>query len=182
MWRRPQVELVLRHGYWIGREDFTGRFVHGQADPEPAGDQPVAAIDWHGAVEGLERGELPCSSSELSVLKIAASLGGGCPVSLRLLLRVRPGEHRAGRRGCAACERVGRHGHRARAAGVSAGRPCRGRRRHGASGGRSAVNAEKPVPGSAGLQLVNGVPLLHPEEQVFEAMLTGWRNQQLGAR
>jgi hypothetical protein len=80
------VELVLRHGYWIGREDFTVRFVHGQADPEPAGDQPVAAIDWHGAVEGLERGELPCSSSELSVLKIAASLGGGCPVSLRLLL------------------------------------------------------------------------------------------------
>jgi hypothetical protein len=80
------VELVLRHGYWIGREDFTGRFVHGQADPDPVGDQPVAAIDWHGAVEGLERGELPCSSSELSVLKIAASLGGGCPVSLRLLL------------------------------------------------------------------------------------------------
>ena len=47
------VELVLRHGYWIGREDFTGRFVHEQADPEPAGDQPAAAIDWLGAVEGL---------------------------------------------------------------------------------------------------------------------------------
>ncbi len=41
------------------------------------------------------------------------------------------------------------------------------------------MNAEKPVPGSAWLQLVNGVPLLHPGEQVFEAMLTGWRNQQL---
>ena len=80
------VELVLRHGYWIGREDFTGRFVQEQADPGPAGDQRVAAIDWHGAVEGLERGELPCSSSELPVLKSAASLGGGCPVSLRLLL------------------------------------------------------------------------------------------------
>ena len=80
------VELVLRHGCWIGREDFTGRFVHEQADPEPAGDQPAAAVDWQGAAEGLERGELPCSGSELSVLKIAASLGGGCPVSLRLLL------------------------------------------------------------------------------------------------
>jgi integrase/recombinase XerC len=41
------------------------------------------------------------------------------------------------------------------------------------------VNAEKPVPGSARLQMVDGVPLLHPAEQVFEAMLTGWRNQQL---
>jgi hypothetical protein len=80
------VELVLRHGCWIGREDFTGRSVHEQADPEPAGDQLVAAIDWQGAVEGLERGELPCSSSELPVLKIAASLGGGCPVSLRVVL------------------------------------------------------------------------------------------------
>jgi hypothetical protein len=48
------VELVLRHGHWIGREDFTGRFVREQAGPERAGDQPVAAIDWRGAVEGLE--------------------------------------------------------------------------------------------------------------------------------
>ncbi len=80
------AELVLRHGYWIGREDFTGRFIHEQAGPELAGDRPAAVIDWRGAVEGLERGELPCSGSELSVLKIAASLGGGCPVSLRLVL------------------------------------------------------------------------------------------------
>jgi hypothetical protein len=80
------AELVLRHGYWIGRGDFTGRFIHEQAGPELAGDRPGAVIDWRGAVEGLERGELPCSGSELSVLKIAASLGGGCPVSLRLVL------------------------------------------------------------------------------------------------
>jgi hypothetical protein len=35
------------------------------------------------------------------------------------------------------------------------------------------------VPGAAGLHLLDGVPLLRPDEQVFEAMLTGWRNQQL---
>ncbi|WP_406314610.1 hypothetical protein OHA77_39935 [Streptosporangium sp. NBC_01639] len=35
------------------------------------------------------------------------------------------------------------------------------------------------VPGAAGLHLVGGVALLRPEEQVFEAMLDGWRNQQL---
>ncbi|MCZ0982353.1 site-specific integrase [Streptomyces diastatochromogenes] len=35
------------------------------------------------------------------------------------------------------------------------------------------------VPGSARLHLVDGLPLLRPEEQVFEAMPAGWRNQQL---
>ena len=32
---------------------------------------------------------------------------------------------------------------------------------------------------AAGLVLASGLPLLHPEEQVFSAMLDGWRNQQL---
>jgi hypothetical protein len=35
------------------------------------------------------------------------------------------------------------------------------------------------MPGSAGLHLAAGVPLLHPGEQVFSAMLEGWRAQQL---
>ena len=35
------------------------------------------------------------------------------------------------------------------------------------------------TPGSAGLHLAVGVPLLHPGEQVFAAMLEGWRAQQL---
>ena len=35
------------------------------------------------------------------------------------------------------------------------------------------------TPGSAGLHLAAGVPLLQPEEQVFAAMLEGWRAQQL---
>nr|WTB04038.1 hypothetical protein OG546_07220 [Streptomyces antimycoticus] len=35
------------------------------------------------------------------------------------------------------------------------------------------------APGAARLYLADGVPLLRPEEQVFEAMLDGWRNQQL---
>ncbi|MCI2424368.1 site-specific integrase [Saccharopolyspora sp. K220] len=35
------------------------------------------------------------------------------------------------------------------------------------------------IPGVARLYLADGVPLLHPEEQVFAAMLDGWRNQQL---
>lgn len=35
------------------------------------------------------------------------------------------------------------------------------------------------VPGAARLHLVDGLPLLRPDEQVFEAMIKGWRNQQL---
>jgi hypothetical protein len=41
------------------------------------------------------------------------------------------------------------------------------------------VGSEGFAPGAAGLQLAAGVPLLRPEEQVFSAMLGGWRNQQL---
>lgn len=37
----------------------------------------------------------------------------------------------------------------------------------------------RETPGSAGLQLADGVSLLRPDEQVFRAMLDGWRNQQL---
>jgi integrase/recombinase XerC len=35
------------------------------------------------------------------------------------------------------------------------------------------------APGAAGFHLVDGVSLLHPDEQVFEAMRQGWRAQQL---
>ncbi|WP_230990032.1 tyrosine-type recombinase/integrase [Rhodococcus oxybenzonivorans] len=34
-------------------------------------------------------------------------------------------------------------------------------------------------PGSANLHLAHNVPLLHPEELVFQAMLSGWERQQL---
>jgi site-specific recombinase XerD len=35
------------------------------------------------------------------------------------------------------------------------------------------------VPGAAAVHLAGGLALLHPDEQVFTAMLDGWRNQQL---
>jgi hypothetical protein len=35
------------------------------------------------------------------------------------------------------------------------------------------------TPGAAALHLVDGVSLLHPDEQVFAAMTEGWRAQQL---
>src|SRR5580704_11278922 len=41
------------------------------------------------------------------------------------------------------------------------------------------MGPEGRAPGSADLHLAAGVPLLHPDEQVFAAMLEGWRAQQL---
>lgn len=41
------------------------------------------------------------------------------------------------------------------------------------------MTSEGSAPGSAALHLVSGVALLRPEEQVFAAMLEGWRNQQI---
>ncbi len=41
------------------------------------------------------------------------------------------------------------------------------------------MGTEGLIPGAAGLRLLVGVPLLRPDEQVFVAMLAGWRNQQL---
>ncbi|WP_231648621.1 hypothetical protein [Saccharothrix sp. NRRL B-16348] len=38
------------------------------------------------------------------------------------------------------------------------------------------------LPGSARLELVDGVALLHPEDAVLEAMLSGWDKQLRGGR
>lgn len=45
--------------------------------------------------------------------------------------------------------------------------------------GDELVGKDGLAPGSVRLHLADGVPLLRPEAQVFEAMLDGWRNQQL---
>jgi site-specific recombinase XerD len=41
------------------------------------------------------------------------------------------------------------------------------------------MGEERLAPGSSALHLADGVPLLRPEEQVFDGMLEGWRAQQL---
>jgi hypothetical protein len=46
-------------------------------------------------------------------------------------------------------------------------------------GGWSRVGLNGSAPGAVRLHVVDGVPLLRPAEQVFDAMLDGWRNQQL---
>jgi len=77
------AELLLRHGCWPGRPEFVRRFVGARPGP---GAQCPAGVDWRGAVDGLAGDGLACSASERAVLQIAASLGGGVPVSLRAVL------------------------------------------------------------------------------------------------
>jgi hypothetical protein len=80
------AELLVAHGHWAGHGEFARRFAQVQACPGGGGG-PVACIDWQAAAGGLDRGGLlGCSASEASVLRIAASLGGGVPVSLRAVL------------------------------------------------------------------------------------------------
>lgn len=74
------VDLLLRHGHWAGHGEFARRFTQVLAGA------PVACIDWQAAAGDLGGAGLACSASEAGVLRIAASLGGGVPVSLRAVL------------------------------------------------------------------------------------------------
>jgi hypothetical protein len=42
----------------------------------------LASIDWEAAIAALGAGELPCSNGERRVLRLAASIAAGTPVSL----------------------------------------------------------------------------------------------------
>jgi hypothetical protein len=51
-------------------------------DPAPDA-TAMAFVDWPAAVDGLDAGQLPCSSSERQLLQLAASIAVGIPVDLR---------------------------------------------------------------------------------------------------
>ncbi|HXZ70128.1 MAG TPA: NUDIX domain-containing protein [Streptosporangiaceae bacterium] len=54
------TELLIRHGSWLRRDDFTARFI--LTGTGQAGDI-TAAINWEEAITALHAGDLPCSSS-----------------------------------------------------------------------------------------------------------------------
>lgn len=74
------TELLIRHATWLHRSDFRERFVH--TTTSITGDTETAAINWLAAIAALDAGELPCSGSEARMLRLAASLADGTPVSL----------------------------------------------------------------------------------------------------
>jgi ABC-type phosphate transport system ATPase subunit len=65
--------LIIAHGTWLDRDDFTCFIEHGAA---------TAAIDWETAAAELESGGLPSSGGEHRMLWLAASLAGRASVIL----------------------------------------------------------------------------------------------------
>jgi hypothetical protein len=75
------AELIIGCGCWLHRDDFTSRFITAAPDGGGAGTM-LASIDWEAAIAALDTGELPCSNGERRVLRLAASIAAGTPVSL----------------------------------------------------------------------------------------------------
>lgn len=78
---RAGTELLIRHGTWLLRSDFCDRFVH--LDTSITNGTELATIDWSAAITALGTDDLPCSSGEGRMLRLAASLIKGIPVDLR---------------------------------------------------------------------------------------------------
>jgi hypothetical protein len=76
------AELMISHRVWLRRADFRDRFVH-QGASLADGLSTTADIDWPAAITALDHGDLPSSSSEEQILRLAASLADGLPADLR---------------------------------------------------------------------------------------------------
>jgi hypothetical protein len=73
--------LLIAHATFLHREDFTARFT--STAPSIPDGTPMAWISWDAAITALAAGHIPASSGEAGILRLAASLAAGCPVSLR---------------------------------------------------------------------------------------------------
>jgi hypothetical protein len=76
------VDLLISHGTWLHRHDFTGPFVHTGVSISD-GITAMAEVDWAAAITALDAGDLPCSGGEQRMLRLAASIASGTPASLR---------------------------------------------------------------------------------------------------
>jgi hypothetical protein len=76
------VGLLIGNDTWLHRGDFTGPFVHTGVSLAD-GITALAEVDWAAAIAALDAGDLPCSGGEQRMLRLAASIAGGTPVSLR---------------------------------------------------------------------------------------------------
>jgi hypothetical protein len=74
------TSLLIDCGCWLHREDFTSQFIT-TATSISDGTTLLASIDWAAAVTALDAGKLPSRGGERRVLRLAASIAGGIPVS-----------------------------------------------------------------------------------------------------
>ena len=71
--------LIISHGVFLHRDDFTR---HVETAPSISDRTPMAWIDWDAVITALDNGHLP-AYGEQRIVRIAASLAAGHPVSLR---------------------------------------------------------------------------------------------------
>lgn len=75
------VRMLAEHGTWLACPSFTSRYIDvSDATPGADGEPATAGIRWRAAIAGLARHG--ASGSEKAVLRIAASIAAGIPVSL----------------------------------------------------------------------------------------------------
>lgn len=72
--------LIISHGTFLRREDFTR---HVETAACVSDGTPMAWIDWDAVIAALDGGHLPASGGGKRIVRIAASLAAGHPVSLR---------------------------------------------------------------------------------------------------
>jgi hypothetical protein len=72
------VELLVRHRFWLRRRDFLAVAV--PVDWDGVTGSGSAWVDFEVAVAALRAGQVPCSSSQAQLLRIAASLATDEPV------------------------------------------------------------------------------------------------------
>ena len=72
--------LIISHGTFLHREDF---LYHVETAACISDGTPMAWIDWDAVIAALDGGRLPASGGEKRIVRLAASLAAGHPVSLR---------------------------------------------------------------------------------------------------
>lgn len=78
------VALITAHGHFLHQRAFR-RFI--AAETSMFTGEPVTMIRWKAVITALDDQQLPCSTSEQAIVRIAASLGDDTiPVHLRQVL------------------------------------------------------------------------------------------------
>ena len=75
------IGLLIDHATFLRRDDFREQFI--EVDSSTGDPTELATVNWLDAIDALESGGLCCSNGEEKILRLAASLVDGLPVSLR---------------------------------------------------------------------------------------------------
>ena len=107
------LDLLVTHRFWLTRRDFLTRLVDAVDDGwGPRGAVvAMASVDWDGVAAFLDDPAVPASSSEVAILRLAASLAGTRIDASLMELTGCPDPTNAGRVLDALAHRLGWHEH-----------------------------------------------------------------------